>query len=619
MAYRNLADSFKIPKVIRRLLLSWLIAASISYLVLPQSLQNLETTDGISQMSFVSMVVMTLIFATTFTIIGFFWNSNHYESWLIVLVYTTLTIFTLIPNFSWPFLVGCILLWLLLLIYAIKGWDSSFDLIKYPQMATAIQKVLLYTIAAAFVAIVSIWTVCRIYSYCTPTYDFGIFSQMFYNMKTTGIPNTTVERDVMLSHFQVHVSPIYYLLLPVYFLFPFPATLQILQAIILASTIIPLWLLCRRHGLAPGVSILLCAVLLLYPAFSGGTSYDIHENAFLAPLIMWLLYGLDAKNIPITVIAACLTLLVKEDAAVYVAIIALYILIRASLRNRQKHRQWELLFGSFLLVGSIVWFLIVTGFLAKHGDGVMTYRYQNFMTDSSGSLLDVLKAVFFCPLKVIYECFEASKVKFIYLTLFPLLGTPFITRKYERFILLIPYLLVNLMSDYTYQHDIFFQYTYGSTACLLYLTVVNIADFKQVFAKNLVACVCLILCGTLFVQNIIPVAARYPLMIRNNHELYRNIHQTLEQIPDDASVAATTFYTTQLSQRETLYDVKYTSTENLLSAEYIALAIHSETNYKQYEIDGNDGYENLVRLLEQNGYTIFSQLDNVLVIYQKAE
>ena len=40
----------------------------------------------------------------------------------------------------------------------------------------------------------------------------------------------------------------------------------------------------------------------------------------------------------------------------------------------------------------------------------------------------------------------------------------------------IPYVLVNLMSDYTYQHDIFFQYTYGSTAFLFYLSVINYED-----------------------------------------------------------------------------------------------------------------------------------------------
>lgn len=41
---------------------------------------------------------------------------------------------------------------------------------------------------------------------------------------------TTCERDRVLSHFAVHVSPIYYLFLPFYALFPSPVTLEVLQA-----------------------------------------------------------------------------------------------------------------------------------------------------------------------------------------------------------------------------------------------------------------------------------------------------------------------------------------------------------------------------------------------------
>ena len=74
-----------------------------------------------------------------------------------------------------------------------------------------------------------------------PTFDFGIFSQMFHQMRTTGLPVTTVERDGPLSHFAVHVSPIYYLLLPFYCIYPKPVTLQVLQAAVLASAVIPLW------------------------------------------------------------------------------------------------------------------------------------------------------------------------------------------------------------------------------------------------------------------------------------------------------------------------------------------------------------------------------------------
>ena len=50
----------------------------------------------------------------------------------------------------------------------------------------------------------------------------------------TGLPVTTCERDRVLSHFAVHVSPIYYLFLPFYALFPSPVTLEVLQALLLA-------------------------------------------------------------------------------------------------------------------------------------------------------------------------------------------------------------------------------------------------------------------------------------------------------------------------------------------------------------------------------------------------
>ena len=61
--------------------------------------------------------------------------------------------------------------------------------------------------------------------FCSPAFDFGIFSQMFGSMIKTGIQYTTVERNELLSHFAVHCSPIWYLMLPFYFIFPTPKNL----------------------------------------------------------------------------------------------------------------------------------------------------------------------------------------------------------------------------------------------------------------------------------------------------------------------------------------------------------------------------------------------------------
>ena len=47
-----------------------------------------------------------------------------------------------------------------------------------------------------------------------------------------------------------------------------------------------------------------------------------------------------------------------------------------------------------------------------------------------------------------------EKIAFFFLTMGPLLFLPLCTRRYERLVLLIPFLLVNLMSDYTYQLEL---------------------------------------------------------------------------------------------------------------------------------------------------------------------
>jgi uncharacterized membrane protein len=438
-------------------------------------------------------------------------------------------------------------------------------------------------------------------------------------MKTTGQPLTTLERDGLLSHFAVHVSPIYYLMLPFYWLFPKPETLQVLQAAVLSSSVIPLWLIGKNKGLSGAQRTLLCALLLLLPAFAGGTSYDIHENCFLTPLILWLFYGIEKKNIPVTAVAAVLTLMVKEDAPVYVAVIGLYLLVKAAVHFQKKNVR-ELILGGGLLVLSLAWFFAATGYLAKSGDGVMTYRYSNFMFDGKDSLFTVIKAVLMNPMKALFECVDKEKLQFIGFTLLPLLGLPLITRRYERYILLIPYILVNLMSDYQYQHDIFFQYTFGSNAFLIFLTAVNLADLKIEKVRFAALALAVLVCGSCFVRTVIPKATPYLENKKTYEAYYESIREVLDTIPDDASVAAPTFYTTYLSQRDILYDIRYCTKAHLLETEYVVLKVSSTGDYTKYNTGGKtNGYENLVALLEKEGYVLHSNYGNVLEVYRKVK
>ena len=603
--------------VFRRAVVSWIAAVLIEYLLLPFELRDLDRLNGLAEMS------LMRIFCITCTGMILLWmasrcvNTAKAERWILVGVISALAAVTLYSSFTWAFLVVCVLIVSVAVIYGIFGWAASAEGVAMPKKSHKAFLWITAGLSVCFFLFVSVWTVGRIYSFSTPTYDFGIFSQMFYHMKESGLPMTTVERDGLLSHFHVHVSPIWYLLLPFYSLIPTPVTLQVLQAAVIASAVIPLWKIGKHHGLSGAGRMLICAVLMLYPAFFGGTSYDIHENCFLTPLILWLFYGIDKKNTAVIAIFTLLTLMVKEDAAVYVAVIALWLIVKTALRFRKSEYD-SLLTGIAMLAVSLIYFLLVTSFLAKIGDGVMTYRYDNFIYDGSSSLITVIKSVILNPMKAVYECVDKEKLRFIALTMLPLLGMPLLTRRYERYILLIPYVLVNLMSDYQYQHDIFFQYTFGSTAFLMYLTVINIADLKLNWKQLTTLIIAAGVSAGCFGWIVVSKAVKYPVNCVRYFEYYQNIRDTLAQIPEDASVTATTFYTTALSQREVLYDVRYSSTAHLLQTEYVVLNVSAENEYVRYETYGrNNGFENLVKLLSENGYELYAELNGVLVIYRK--
>ena len=89
-------------------------------------------------------------------------------------------------------------------------------------------------------------------------------------MKTTFTMNTTSERDHLLSHLCVHISPDFYLLLPFYALYSKAVTLQVMQAVVIALGIVPLLGICKNHGLTRMESALTVIAYCLYPVMSGG-------------------------------------------------------------------------------------------------------------------------------------------------------------------------------------------------------------------------------------------------------------------------------------------------------------------------------------------------------------
>lgn len=421
-------------------------------------------------------------------------------------------------------------------------------------------------------------TVARYLTYAAPNYDLGLFSQMFYNMKTHLTMNTTCERDMLLSHMRVHLSPAFWLILPFYALVPSPATLQVMQAVVIALGLIPLAAICRNHHFSRFETMLLGIGYVSYPVLSGGCFYDIHENMFLPLFILCLLYYMEKDSWPGILLSMALLFSVKEDAAVYAAFIALYMLL-----GRKMYRK-----GTVVLAASVLYFMFATALLSAIGEGAMVYRFDNMIDGESGSMLGIVKTVLSNPAYLMTQVMNKENLEFLLRVFAPLCFLPFLSKRWQRFILFGPLILFNLMSDYPYFHNIFFQYVFGSGTLLFYVMVLNIADFKAQLRSR--AVVLLAAAGVLLFGSVMWEKTSYIARYRDpvNRKTYAVFDEALSMIPEDASVTATTFLCPALSKRPVLYELYYTDKQTA----YVALDLRTETT--DYDVNnylGNDRYE----------------------------
>lgn len=442
---------------------------------------------------------------------------------------------------------------------------------------------------ALFIGLLTMFNYLR---HVTPNYDMGIFSQMFYYMKETFAPLTTCERDGLLSHFAVHFSPIMYLILPFYFIFPSPITLLIAQGIIVALGIFPLVKLCKFFKLSPTITVFFTLIYSLFPTLIGANFYYFHENCFLPPLLLWLFYYAEKGNFKVSILFAFLVMFVKEDAPVYVAFFAIYLILS---KKRIK-------LGIVLLISAIIYFLTVTTLMGAYGEGIMSNRYQNFVFGGENSLTTVIINIFTNPLIVFYESLTLSKFEFLLYMLMPLGFVPLMMKKPSGIILAFPMLLINLMSDYGYQHDISFQYSYASSVFLIYLGVINYSSFenKKILKKFMLSATA---------TSMIFFAGTHAKKVNNfisyNDEKTANteIFDALSLIPQDSSVKSTTFFVTPLSNRKEIYEINFTDRET----DYIVLDLRYPITKLTPADFQNDDYEEVY--FKENLIAIYKNKD----------
>lgn len=577
---KKIKETITVETVILRLVMAWILTASIYNL---SGSGTFLSAEFIVDFNLIIYAVYILLFFIIFTVAGIFKNYSKVEVFGPTILMTLYGYITTDRNSSIYYTIMLCIMILISLVYAVSRTDSL------PKLKSKKAVILVYIIAAlVYIVIAGGITVLRVLTYRAPAFDLGIWTQMFYYMKETFQPFTTVERDTFLSHFAIHFSPVYYIYFPFYLIFQSAVTLQVLQVLTLISGIIPVYLLCKHFGLGKMATAMFGVLFAFFPALATGCFYDLHENCFLVPFMLWLFYFIEKDNNIGMVVFALLTMLTKEDAPVYVACIGLFMML-----SKKKYFK-----GAVMTMGSILYFLIVVMLLEKYGYGIMSYRYNNYsVAGSSGGLMDVIKNFIANPAYVMSESMSEEKLDYSLKMLLPLGLLPIMSRKISRLILFIPMLIVNLATAYKYQYSMFFQYVFGVLAILFYLAIMNYSelDTKKRHFMGILA-----LCMTIVIIPATTLSRTYYLDVyRSSSETIDALNEMTDSIPKEASVAASSFFTTHLADRDELYE--YPS-DNF--SEYIIL----DLRFDSYE------EEELTAIID-SGYVLEKSVDNLYLLY----
>lgn len=179
-------------------------------------------------------------------------------------------------------------------------------------------------------------------------FDLGAFEQGFWNATKGTLFFYSLEGE--MSRFGRHFSPIFIFMLPIYALHRDPTTLLVLQTLALGLAAVPLYLFARIRLANPFVALVVSALYLASPIVHDiNIVNEFHEIAFIVPLLFLAFYAIETERWRLYAVAAVGALLVKEEAALTVAALGMYLL----LFTRQRR------IGLVTALGSLVWLVLV--------------------------------------------------------------------------------------------------------------------------------------------------------------------------------------------------------------------------------------------------------------------
>jgi uncharacterized membrane protein len=214
--------------------------------------------------------------------------------------------------------------------------------------------------------------------------DLAIFDQAVWHYSRFEAPFSSIHGENLLGD---HFHPLVAVLAPLYWIWSDPRMLVIAQAVLVAASIIPVFLFAEPRLGRVG-AYLLAGAYAMFWGLQVGALYDFHEVAFAPLLVALTILFADRRRWGWFWLAVVLLLGVKEDLSIYVVFLGIYLLTVREFRH-----------GLALVVVGIAWYELATRVFIPHFSNTGSYAYWSY-TALGKNLPDAIATLISHPWRV---------------------------------------------------------------------------------------------------------------------------------------------------------------------------------------------------------------------------
>ena len=225
----------------------------------------------------------------------------------------------------------------------------------------------LWIVVCGFAAAYAISAVVRHWRFDS-SYDLAIYDQAVWHLSRFEPPASSIRG--MTNLFGDHFHPVIVLFAPLFWIAPAAETLLAAQAVLLALSIVPVFVYARDR-LPHGIALAMAVAYGLFWGMQQTAVFDVHEAAFAPLAVASLLLAMDRKAWRWFYVAAVAVAAVKEDLTPFLMCVGAYLWLRGE--------RWR---GGAVLVTSLAAFMVIVGLVIPAASDAGRYGYRGTYADA---------------------------------------------------------------------------------------------------------------------------------------------------------------------------------------------------------------------------------------------